>query len=225
MPNSVYTKLTDDEKIKKESDRRKRYRERNREKISDARKLYHAENRERLSEKARKYYESNRDRMKAQAKAYYDKHRQLRSEQKKQYRKLNRDKISQQKRRYYDQNREVIVERLNKYSKTHTEVIRGCGRRAQSKRRAVKRRVTIGDSKSIAMWEQQWRSKRTVVCHWCRKRVKTVDVHVDHVIPLAKGGEHTVENLCVACESCNLSKNAKSPEVWNKSLEQPLLFM
>lgn len=33
---------------------------------------------------------------------------------------------------------------------------------------------------------------------------------IEHLIPLARGGEHTFENTVLACRHCNISKNAKS---------------
>jgi len=35
---------------------------------------------------------------------------------------------------------------------------------------------------------------------------------IEHLIPLAKGGEHTFENTVLACRHCNISKNAKTEE-------------
>lgn len=40
------------------------------------------------------------------------------------------------------------------------------------------------------------------------------ELHCDHVIPVAKGGTHEVENLTTACRSCNLSKGARTPYEW-----------
>lgn len=40
------------------------------------------------------------------------------------------------------------------------------------------------------------------------------DFHIDHVIPVALGGTNDLENLRVACSTCNLSKGAKSLEEW-----------
>ena len=37
------------------------------------------------------------------------------------------------------------------------------------------------------------------------------DIHIDHVIPLSKGGSHTSDNLRVACAQCNLRKADKLP--------------
>jgi 5-methylcytosine-specific restriction endonuclease McrA len=38
--------------------------------------------------------------------------------------------------------------------------------------------------------------------------------HVDHVIPLARGGLHCLANLRPACRTCNLRKSAKPMRVW-----------
>jgi 5-methylcytosine-specific restriction endonuclease McrA len=35
------------------------------------------------------------------------------------------------------------------------------------------------------------------------------ECHVDHVVPLARGGTHTRDNLATACPSCNISKGTK----------------
>lgn len=36
--------------------------------------------------------------------------------------------------------------------------------------------------------------------------------HIDHIIPVAKGGTDVLSNLCVSCRACNLSKGARTPE-------------
>lgn len=36
----------------------------------------------------------------------------------------------------------------------------------------------------------------------------------DHVMPLARGGEHTIANIVPACRSCNSSKKDRTPEEW-----------
>ena len=39
---------------------------------------------------------------------------------------------------------------------------------------------------------------------------------IEHLIPLARGGEHTFENTVLACRHCNISKNAKSEAEFEK---------
>ena len=39
---------------------------------------------------------------------------------------------------------------------------------------------------------------------------------IEHLIPLARGGEHTFENTVLACRFCNISRGAKSQEEFEK---------
>lgn len=49
-------------------------------------------------------------------------------------------------------------------------------------------------------------------CSRCGKRIESIrDMHVDHIIPLAKGGADTVDNMQLLHKACNLSKGAKLP--------------
>jgi 5-methylcytosine-specific restriction endonuclease McrA len=50
------------------------------------------------------------------------------------------------------------------------------------------------------------------VCFYCPAALKKF--HVDHFIPLARGGSNWPENLRLACERCNTSKGAKMPWEW-----------
>lgn len=47
------------------------------------------------------------------------------------------------------------------------------------------------------------------VCHICGGLVNPESWHVDHVVPLARGGEHSRTNVAVAHPFCNQSKGAK----------------
>jgi 5-methylcytosine-specific restriction endonuclease McrA len=46
-------------------------------------------------------------------------------------------------------------------------------------------------------------------CAVCRSALDKY--HVDHIMPLALGGDNTNENLQLLCPTCNLSKSAKHP--------------
>lgn len=50
-------------------------------------------------------------------------------------------------------------------------------------------------------------------CAYCEKRL-TVDMQWDHLIPVARGGTHSVGNLVPACAACNQSKSSKTVMEW-----------
>lgn len=49
-------------------------------------------------------------------------------------------------------------------------------------------------------------------CRYCGATPDQVELRVDHVIPVALGGEAIPENLVAACHPCNAGKTSSSPE-------------
>ena len=43
-------------------------------------------------------------------------------------------------------------------------------------------------------------------CKYCRKKLTIRNMVCDHIIPLAKNGDSTVDNLQLICKSCNTRK-------------------
>jgi HNH endonuclease len=58
---------------------------------------------------------------------------------------------------------------------------------------------------------QQVRQRAGNRCEYCLSHQDYVMgiLQVDHVYPVSKGGQDTADNLCLACELCNLYKWAK----------------
>ena len=58
-------------------------------------------------------------------------------------------------------------------------------------------------------------------CCWCF--CPLIVYHVDHIIPLSKGGSNEPSNIALACPSCNLSKHDRLPNdwLWRKDTQCP----
>lgn len=56
------------------------------------------------------------------------------------------------------------------------------------------------------------RARSAIECAYCMKRIQ--EFHIDHIVPLSRGGLNLIENLCVACVPCNLSKGSKLLSEW-----------
>jgi hypothetical protein len=54
-------------------------------------------------------------------------------------------------------------------------------------------------------------------CWWCERDLLGI-YHVDHRVPLAKGGPDEPGNLCLACPDCNSKKSDKMPHEFNGRL-------
>lgn len=79
---------------------------------------------------------------------------------------------------------------------------REVNRLSEFRRRAAKRAVTA-DKFSINDIINTYGNK----CFYCGGNFD----HVDHYIPLVKGGPHSLQNVRPSCESCNLHKGSKMP--------------
>lgn len=86
------------------------------------------------------------------------------------------------------------------------------GRRARDRNRSARKRNAAGSHTAddvLRLFELQCGK-----CATCRRKVSFAAKHVDHVKPLARGGENGRHNLQILCASCNLRKNAKDPIDW-----------
>ena len=52
------------------------------------------------------------------------------------------------------------------------------------------------------------------LCAYCDAPLTSDNMEIDHVVPIAKGGDHTGENVVPACKPCNRSKAAKWLDEW-----------
>jgi 5-methylcytosine-specific restriction endonuclease McrA len=48
-------------------------------------------------------------------------------------------------------------------------------------------------------------------CYLCGLSCWPHEIHIDHVVPLVRGGDDHPENLRVACRTCNLRKGSRMP--------------
>ncbi len=56
-------------------------------------------------------------------------------------------------------------------------------------------------------------------CAYCQNLLGN-GYHVDHIIPLSRGGRHVVDNIQLLCKTCNLRKSAKDPKVFEMEMKQ-----
>lgn len=64
-----------------------------------------------------------------------------------------------------------------------------------------------------------WKKLRTAVmrrdgrfCRYCWR--PCLDIQIDHIHPISRGGSNDIRNLCVSCPTCNGSKGAKTWFEW-----------
>jgi 5-methylcytosine-specific restriction endonuclease McrA len=65
-----------------------------------------------------------------------------------------------------------------------------------------------------------WQQKLAIgVCYYCGRLLEPKDLTMDHIIPLARGGRSTKENLVPCCKDCNNKKKTLLPIEWEEYME------
>ena len=64
------------------------------------------------------------------------------------------------------------------------------------------------------------KDKRRISSQPCAHCGSNKKLHLDHIIPLSRGGNHSVGNLQMLCQHCNNSKHAKVMTEWRMWLNK-----
>nr|WP_321468430.1 HNH endonuclease signature motif containing protein [uncultured Desulfobulbus sp.] len=73
------------------------------------------------------------------------------------------------------------------------------------------------DLRKSRWWQQKTASG---TCWYCGEKVGFHNLTMDHVIPLARGGRSTKDNLVPCCKECNTKKKNVLPIEWEEYMEQ-----
>lgn len=173
------------------------YRRNNKAELTRKRKEYNEQNRELVLEGKRQSYLRNRDAI--LAKQAQDK------ERRRQYVKDNRERASEVAAEWRKRNPEKVKEAMRQWRERNPgRYLEDRNRRRARKLAAEHEPYTVGDIND--MWHKQGGS-----CYYCGMPV-FAHYHVDHLTPLSRGGTDKLENLCVACPFCNVSKKDKTEQ-------------
>lgn len=104
---------------------------------------------------------------------------------------------------YRKQNMHKISARAARWQAANPE-----RKRMHARMRIHRKRVQGGEKITLAQVQGILDAQKGK-CFYCRKKLD--EYHIDHFIPLAKGGKHALSNLVVACPNCNARKHAKDP--------------
>lgn len=72
-------------------------------------------------------------------------------------------------------------------------------------KKTKKRRIPISKKLRFEIFQRD-----NFTCRYCGKKATDGEImHVDHILPISKGGTDNIDNLCTSCEECNLGKTNK----------------
>jgi 5-methylcytosine-specific restriction endonuclease McrA len=120
------------------------------------------------------------------------------------------ERISEQKREYRLKNKDAVAAMLRAWSSANLDKRSAYERNRNAMKRSSNGTHTAKDVKGI------FESQRGL-CATCEVKLfksGKKKFHVDHIMPLAKGGRNDKYNLQCLCPECNLKKHAKDPADW-----------
>jgi len=113
----------------------------------------------------------------------------------------NKERGSVRNRKRYEANREYYIAQSAKWRSDNPERAKERHRVNELTRRARKREAFIEEVDPQTVYRMHGG-----MCGICKEFVSQDDFHVDHVIPLARGGEHGYINVQPAHPVCNIRK-------------------
>lgn len=146
--------------------------------------------------------------------------RAVEAERQRAWRSNNRERANELAQQYRDrQSADARKRRLESVTRSGAEWRRNnpdACRAMAARRRAAKRNAdgTYSKEDVLALFNAQ-----RGCCLYCESALETY--HVDHFIPLSRGGTNWPENLVLACGSCNSQKHTKLPWEWRPDLFSP----
>jgi 5-methylcytosine-specific restriction endonuclease McrA len=113
------------------------------------------------------------------------------------YRELGRKGQKRHAKKHPDK----VRERMAAWVKAHPD----CWVIKSSKRRAQK----LDQHFSMVEWAAL-KLQYGNMCLWCERQEPAIRLVPDHVVPLARGGSNTIDNIQPLCQQCNGVKHAKT---------------
>jgi len=130
--------------------------------------------------------------------------RQNRKKESQKYYLKNKDEILKRNKEYHKSIASKRKEYLSIWRKENKEKMR----EYYHKRKSLLLNATKNDLTSKQIEELY---KLHPYCEYCGCKE---NLSLDHIVSLFKGGENSINNVTIACKSCNSSKGIKSLEEW-----------
>ena len=167
------------------------------------------------------------DAKRANANAYRLTHKPEKNANNRAWRARNKERLNEKRRVKYAANPAPELLTCATYRKEHPKercaLVLAYAKRNPEKVNARNRRYQLR-KRGAAICDltlAQWKTIKDAFkhcCAYCGRHMQRLTQ--DHVIPLSKGGNHTMSNVVPACQSCNSKKYVNAPPI----PVQPLMF-
>jgi len=159
-----------------------------------------------------KYYETNRQKVLSNSSNYYKNNQDKVLSYQKKYYETNSEKVKGRQREYVLNNKEIVLKRKKVEYRKNIDKYRAARLRRKARVRMLEHKFTDSDRNKIL----------SDFNNSCCLSGKSEDIHMDHVLPLSRGGGTVVGNIIPLAGELNLSKNDRNLFTWFEDNEERL---
>lgn len=180
---------------------KKTWRKNNPEKVAQMHQSYYQKNKKKIAAYNKQYRIKNADKLRKQAKSWRESNKEAKAISDKRWAQENKDKVRLASKRYRANNPEKAAANVARYVSKNPQVAINI---------RTRRRARIKGNKIYKVTAKDLRKIMLKNCAYCG----SASAHLDHVIPISRGGQHRVGNLIASCAKCNQSKSAMLVSEW-----------
>lgn len=128
--------------------------------------------------------------------------------------------VRQEQRRYWEENPEerLALERERARERARWLHENDPDYRLYHRQKSKRRKAQMRNSVALQVSAKQIRARFAQFDHCCAYcGAIGEDLHIEHVVPISKGGPHALGNIIPACRACNFSKRDHDAEEWYRA--------
>jgi len=169
-------------------------------------KQWRARNKEEIKLSAHKYYEAHKDHHNAITREYHETHKDILKLKCLEWNNNHEAQRRTTSKVWYEAHKDQKIVSARDWKRKNPLA----GRINNHRRRVlIKKAIGILTKADI---ELQYKNQKGQ-CWWCGVKLSE-KYHIDHRVPLSKGGLHDRSNVVLSCAHCNQSKGARLPQEW-----------
>jgi 5-methylcytosine-specific restriction endonuclease McrA len=165
---------------------------------------HYAENPDKWSMYGKRWRENNKETKAAYDRTYAENNPERVRAAKQKYKRVHKDRIREQNKIYSLKNKEILREKNRLWRENNLE---------KHRMKEARRRTRKHQNGVFVVLDKELRKLISSPCYYCGAQHQ----HIDHLVPISRGGRHSVGNLISSCSNCNLSKNNKFLVEWKAS--------
>lgn len=119
----------------------------------------------------------------------------------------NRESHRRSRLRYRERNREKVIQQCRDWRAANPEKYLASVHARRARMLGSEGAHTAGEVRRIRKMQRDR-------CATCSISLSDAGCHIDHIVPISKGGTNWASNLQMLCPRCNLKKSAKDPIEW-----------